>query len=79
MAENTRFWLDEPGLITPEMAKALRQRIEAKDARAFARLHLQQWPDPDAPPSKSWWCEPCAVEVHDRRCVHCGKLKSERA
>lgn len=21
---------------------------------------------------KSWYCEPCAVEVYERRCPHCG-------
>jgi rubrerythrin len=25
----------------------------------------------------SWWCEPCSVEVYDRRCPHCGKLKGD--
>lgn len=26
----------------------------------------------------SWYCEPCAVEVRERRCPHCGKLKGDR-
>jgi hypothetical protein len=29
-------------------------------------------------PRESWYCEACAVEVYDRRCPHCGKLKSEK-
>lgn len=28
---------------------------------------------------KSWYCAPCAVEVRERRCPHCGKLEQERA
>jgi len=27
---------------------------------------------------ESWWCERCKVEVYDRRCKHCGKLKWEK-
>lgn len=27
---------------------------------------------------KSWYCEPCAVEVYERRCPHCGKLQNEK-
>jgi rubrerythrin len=28
---------------------------------------------------QSWRCEKCRVEVHDRRCPHCGKTKREKA
>lgn len=27
---------------------------------------------------RSWYCEPCAVEVYQLRCPHCGKSKRER-
>lgn len=27
---------------------------------------------------QSWYCESCAVEVYQLRCVHCGKTKRER-
>jgi hypothetical protein len=27
---------------------------------------------------RSWYCHPCAVEVYDLRCAHCGKTKRER-
>lgn len=28
--------------------------------------------------AESWYCERCAVEVYERRCPHCGKLKGDR-
>ena len=27
---------------------------------------------------QSWYCVPCAVEVYDRRCPHCGKLERDK-
>lgn len=27
---------------------------------------------------RSWYCEPCAVEVYSLRCPHCGKTKHQR-
>lgn len=32
-----------------------------------------------ATPLRSWYCEPCAVEVYDRACPHCGKTKRQRS
>lgn len=32
-----------------------------------------------AMPLRSWYCEPCAVEVYDRICQHCGKTKRQRS
>lgn len=29
-------------------------------------------------PRESWYCEPCAVAVYERRCPHCGKLKDDK-
>jgi rubrerythrin len=26
----------------------------------------------------SWYCEPCAVAVYDRRCPRCGKLERDK-
>lgn len=26
-----------------------------------------------------WYCNNCAVAVHDRRCVHCGKLEKDKS
>jgi hypothetical protein len=40
----------------------------------LAKVNL---PDPDAGAS-SWFCEPCKVEVYDRRCRHCGKLERDQ-
>jgi predicted RNA-binding protein with PUA domain len=37
---------------------------------------LIEWGHENATPS--WYCEPCAVEVYDRRCPHCGKTERER-
>lgn len=31
------------------------------------------------PDRKSWYCEPCAVEVYDRTCLHCGKTRLQRS
>jgi rubrerythrin len=28
---------------------------------------------------ESWYCDPCAVEVYERRCPHCGKTKREKS
>lgn len=28
---------------------------------------------------RSWYCEPCAVEVYERRCPHCGKLEKDKS
>jgi len=28
-------------------------------------------------PPKSWYCDQCHVEVYERRCPHCGKLKRD--
>lgn len=30
------------------------------------------------PVRRSWYCDQCAVEVYDRRCQHCGKLKGDK-
>jgi hypothetical protein len=27
---------------------------------------------------RSWFCDPCKVEVYERRCPHCGKTERER-
>lgn len=27
----------------------------------------------------SWFCDPCKVEVYERRCRHCGKLERDLA
>lgn len=40
-------------------------------------LLIEAWMAQKNRPS-SWYCEPCAVEVYQLRCVHCGKTKRER-
>jgi hypothetical protein len=27
---------------------------------------------------RSWYCEPCAIEVYQPRCPHCGKTHREK-
>lgn len=39
----------------------------------FERLYMQQMPEP-----RSWYCEPCAVEVYDRVCKICGKTERQK-
>lgn len=29
--------------------------------------------------ARSWFCDPCKVEVYERRCPHCGKTEREKA
>lgn len=29
--------------------------------------------------TRSWFCDPCKVEVYERRCPHCGKLEHEKS
>ena len=36
---------------------------------------LIEWGRESATPS--WYCEPCAVEVYERTCPHCGKTERE--
>lgn len=50
------------------------ERTNEKYQRATAKAEL---PDPDEKAS-SWFCDPCKVEVYERRCPHCGKLERER-
>jgi len=40
-------------------------------SKASRRMGFYE-PDP-----YSWFCDPCKVEVYERRCPHCGKLERE--
>lgn len=51
-------------------------RIERTNEKYSRASTKEDEPDPDALAS-SWFCEPCKVEVYDRRCRHCGKLERE--
>jgi hypothetical protein len=49
------------------------------EADADWQAGLAEWGAEDAKRAmgRSWYCEPCAVEVYGRRCLHCGKLKRD--
>jgi hypothetical protein len=51
-----------------EMKRCAKCAIEQSQERQQLEQALQ-----------SWYCEPCAVEVYDLRCTHCGKTKREQS
>lgn len=44
----------------------------------YARAFWKRWNEGWEEVIKSWYCDPCSVEVYDRRCPHCGKTKREK-
>lgn len=50
------------------VSKATRRMLAMEDRTIYGG-----WPDM----APSWYCEPCAVEVYERRCPHCGKLERD--
>lgn len=51
-------------------------RIESEGLRLAAKIGRERVSSV-VRVTQSWYCERCAVEVYERRCLHCGKLKHE--
>lgn len=63
------------------MAKRYEPRAHVIDAE-LANGNLDAWKQALGFPRvaiESWYCEPCAVAVYERRCPHCGKLECDKA
>lgn len=52
-----------------------------EEADADWQEGLVEWGIEDAKRvhGQSWYCEPCAVEVYDRVCRHCGKTRRQQS
>lgn len=48
--------------------------LTEEDVKAFFSLP----DDDDRMHMRSWFCDPCKVEVYERRCPHCGKLERDK-